>query len=36
MPGPHTPAGIHLNAAGYEAWDKGLSQGIKAALCKSA
>ena len=36
MPERHTLDGIHLNAAGYEAWDKGLSEGIKAALCKSA
>jgi hypothetical protein len=35
MPERHTLDGIHLNAAGYEIWDKSLSEGIKAALCKS-
>ena len=31
----HTLDGIHLNAAGYEVWDKAMLQGIEAALCKS-
>jgi len=35
MPVRHTFDGIHLNAAGYEVWDKAMLQGIEAALCKS-
>jgi lysophospholipase L1-like esterase len=35
MPERHTLDGIHLNAGGYEVWDKALSQGIESALCKS-
>jgi lysophospholipase L1-like esterase len=31
----HTLDGIHLNAAGYEVWDKAILQGIESALCKS-
>ena len=34
MPEQHTLDGIHLNAAGYEVWDKAISQGIESALCK--
>jgi len=35
MPPKHTIDGIHLNAAGYELWDKAVSGGIEAALCKA-
>ncbi len=35
MPERHTIDGIHLNAAGYEVWDKAVSGGIEAALCKA-
>src|SRR5258707_334849 len=35
MPERHTLDGIHLNAAGYEVWDKAILQGIESALCKS-
>jgi lysophospholipase L1-like esterase len=35
MPEHHTLDGIHLNAAGYEIWDKAIVQGIESALCKS-
>jgi len=35
MPERHTLDGIHLNAAGYEIWDKAIVRGIKSALCKS-
>jgi lysophospholipase L1-like esterase len=35
MPEWHTLDGIHLNAAGYEVWDKAILQGIETALCKS-
>jgi GDSL-like Lipase/Acylhydrolase family len=35
MPEHHTIDGIHLNAAGYEIWDKAILQGIESALCKS-
>ena len=35
MPERHTLDGIHLNAAGYEVWDKAILSGIEAALCKS-
>jgi lysophospholipase L1-like esterase len=34
MSARHTIDGIHLNAAGYEVWDKAILQGIDAALCK--
>jgi lysophospholipase L1-like esterase len=34
MPARHTMDGIHLNAAGYEVWDKAILQGIDSALCK--
>ena len=34
MPEQHTLDGIHLNAAGYEVWDRAIVQGIEAALCK--
>jgi lysophospholipase L1-like esterase len=34
-PERHTIDGIHLNAAGYEVWDKAILGGIEAALCKS-
>jgi hypothetical protein len=36
MPERHTLDGIHLNAAGYEVWDKAILGGIEAALCKSS
>ena len=35
MPERHTLDGIHLNAAGYEVWDKAILSGIQSALCKS-
>jgi lysophospholipase L1-like esterase len=35
MPERHTLDGIHLNAAGYEVWDKAILGGIEMALCKS-
>jgi lysophospholipase L1-like esterase len=34
MPEHHTLDGLHLNAAGYEVWDKAIVQGIESALCK--
>jgi lysophospholipase L1-like esterase len=34
MPERHTLDGIHLNAAGYEIWDKAILHGIESALCK--
>jgi lysophospholipase L1-like esterase len=36
MPERHTFDGIHLNAAGYEVWDKAILGGIESALCKSS
>jgi lysophospholipase L1-like esterase len=38
MPERHTLDGIHLNATGYEVWDKGILQGTESgsALCKSS
>jgi hypothetical protein len=35
MPEQHTIDGIHLNAAGYDIWDKAILGGIETALCKS-
>jgi lysophospholipase L1-like esterase len=35
MPAQHTLDGVHLNAAGYQVWDKAILSGIEAALCKS-
>jgi lysophospholipase L1-like esterase len=35
MPEQHTMDGIHLNAAGYEVWDRAIVRGIESALCKS-
>lgn len=35
MPEHHTLDGIHLNAAGYQVWDKAILGGIEAVLCKS-
>jgi lysophospholipase L1-like esterase len=35
MPERHTIDGVHLNAAGYEVWDKAILGGIETALCKS-
>jgi lysophospholipase L1-like esterase len=35
MPERHTLDGIHLNAAGYEVWDRAILQGIESELCKS-
>jgi lysophospholipase L1-like esterase len=35
MPQQHTIDGIHLNAAGYQVWDKAILSGIEAALCKA-
>jgi lysophospholipase L1-like esterase len=34
MPERHTLDGIHLNAAGYEIWEKAILHGIESALCK--
>jgi lysophospholipase L1-like esterase len=34
MPGPHTFDGVHLNAAGYETWDKAILQQA-ATICGS-
>jgi lysophospholipase L1-like esterase len=36
MPQHHTIDGIHLNAAGYQVWERTLLQSIDAAVCKSA
>jgi GDSL-like lipase/acylhydrolase family protein len=36
MPERHTLDGIHLNAAGYEVWDKAILGGMEAILCKSS
>jgi lysophospholipase L1-like esterase len=36
MPKRHTLDGIHLNAAGYEIWDRAILAGIESALCKSS
>jgi len=36
MPERHTLDGIHLNAAGYEVWDRAILHGIESALCKSS
>jgi lysophospholipase L1-like esterase len=35
MPEHHTIDGVHLNAAGYEVWDKAILQGVESVLCKS-
>jgi lysophospholipase L1-like esterase len=35
MPEHYTIDGVHLNAAGYEVWDKAILQGIESVLCKS-
>jgi lysophospholipase L1-like esterase len=34
MPEHHTLDGVHLNAAGYEVWDRAILSGIESALCK--
>jgi lysophospholipase L1-like esterase len=34
MPERHTIDGIHLNAAGYEIWDRAILRGIESAVCK--
>jgi lysophospholipase L1-like esterase len=34
MPERHTIDGIHLNAAGYEIWDRAILRGLESALCK--
>jgi GDSL-like Lipase/Acylhydrolase family len=34
MPERHTLDGIHLNAAGYEIWDKAILRGVESAICK--
>jgi len=36
MPANHTLDGIHLNAAGYEVWDKAILTSIESVLCKSS
>lgn len=36
MPEHHTVDGIHLNAAGYEVWDRTVLRSIDAVVCKSA
>jgi lysophospholipase L1-like esterase len=33
MPDHHTFDGVHLNAAGYEVWDRAILSGIESALC---
>jgi lysophospholipase L1-like esterase len=35
MPDHHTLDGLHLNAAGYDVWEKAILGGIETALCKS-
>jgi lysophospholipase L1-like esterase len=35
MPERHILDGIHLNAAGYEVWDRAILQGIESEPCKS-
>jgi hypothetical protein len=34
MPERHTFDGVHLNAAGYEIWDRAILRGIELAICK--
>jgi lysophospholipase L1-like esterase len=34
MPERYTLDGIHLNAAGYEIWDRAILRGIESAVCK--
>jgi lysophospholipase L1-like esterase len=34
MPEHHTLDGVHLNAVGYEVWDKAILSGMESALCK--
>jgi hypothetical protein len=34
MPERHTIDGIHLNAAGYEIWDRAILRGVESAICK--
>jgi hypothetical protein len=34
MPENHTLDGIHLDATGYEVWDKAILRGIESTLCK--
>jgi lysophospholipase L1-like esterase len=34
MPKPHTIDGVHLNAAGYSAWDDAILQGVS-TICGS-
>jgi lysophospholipase L1-like esterase len=34
MPERHTLDGIHLNAAGYEIWDRAILRGVESAICK--
>jgi hypothetical protein len=34
MPERHTFDGIHLNAAGYDIWDRAILRGIESAICK--
>lgn len=36
MPRGHTLDGLHLNAAGYEVWDRAILQGIESVVCKSS
>jgi lysophospholipase L1-like esterase len=36
LPEHHTIDGIHLNAAGYEVWDRTVLRSIDAVVCKSA
>ena len=36
MPEHHTIDGIHLDAAGYQVWDKAVLGGIESVLCKSS
>ncbi len=34
MPERHTLDGVHLNAAGYEVWDRAILRGVESAICK--
>jgi GDSL-like Lipase/Acylhydrolase family len=34
MPESYTLDGIHLNAAGYEVWDRAILRGVESAICK--
>jgi lysophospholipase L1-like esterase len=36
MPAHNTVDGIHLNADGYEVWNRAVLGGIESTLCKSS